>query len=359
MKSKITLYAAADYKGRSTDFTESCPDLLDAGFDYITSSAKCEKGVWILYAEKNYRGNIFVVQDGEDYNEKLCDNFNDKASSLRLLDNFNFTEEPECTLYEDDNYKGRSLTFHEDVPNLKWYKFNDEMSSIVVQSGAWVGYKGVDYEGEQSLFLKGSYVMSDLPNDKGGFSNESLSSMKKIKKFVGQMKLLTIHYDLDKKHVIRTPSSVFTWTQKNNTGVEQVLKKTDEVTITREDTYEFRWDVGTKVSTTMTASVGIPLVGKTEVSISAEFSASMGSTAGTNTSKTEKWIAEYPSKIPPYSTVTVTSKLTEGKLNVPYTAILYYGDDTKHTVAKHGVFYGCQFFDFHTEFNETKLPKPK
>lgn len=52
----------------------------------------------------------------------------------------------------------------------------------------------------------------------------------------------------------------------------------------------------------MTVSVGIPLVGKSEVSISAEISASMGSTSGTKTSKTEKWIVDYPSEIPPYTT---------------------------------------------------------
>lgn len=52
----------------------------------------------------------------------------------------------------------------------------------------------------------------------------------------------------------------------------------------------------------MTAVVGIPIISKAEVSISAEISASMGSTAGTKTSKTEKWVAEYPSKIPAYST---------------------------------------------------------
>lgn len=62
------------------------------------------------------------------------------------------------------------------------------------------------------------------------------------------MKLLSINYDLDKKDILRKPSSVFSWTQVNNTSVQQSLTKTDEVTIEKEDTYEFRWDVGSKVS---------------------------------------------------------------------------------------------------------------
>ncbi|XP_076080194.1 uncharacterized protein LOC143051005 [Mytilus galloprovincialis] len=175
----------------------------------------------------------------------------------------------------------------------------------------------------------------------------------------GKMRLLSLHYDLEKNKILKNPSSVFSWTQTNNTSVEQSLSKTDEVTVQRVDTYEFRWDKAIKVSASMTANVGIPIVGKTDITISSEISASMGSTAGTKTSKTEKWVAEYPSKIPPYSAVTVTSKLTEGKFNMPFTAILCYGDDTDHKITEKGVFYGCQYFDFHTEFNETKLPKPK
>lgn len=41
---KITLYTGRDFKERSKDFTESCPDLLD---DITTSSlsVKCKRGV--------------------------------------------------------------------------------------------------------------------------------------------------------------------------------------------------------------------------------------------------------------------------------------------------------------------------
>lgn len=42
---------------------------------------------WILYQEKNYKGQIFVIKDGEKYGyDKFKGYFNDKALSLRLLD---------------------------------------------------------------------------------------------------------------------------------------------------------------------------------------------------------------------------------------------------------------------------------
>ncbi|VDI49438.1 Hypothetical predicted protein [Mytilus galloprovincialis] len=357
MEPKITLYQHKKFGGRSKEFTKSCPDLLDAGFDDMTSSVKCERGVWILYQFKNYKGRICVIEEGEVY-DKFTKYFQDRASSLKLLDDYNFTEEPECTVYAD-TFNGRSLTFSYDVENLKWYKFDNKMSSIEVKSGAWVGYQHPNYAGDQSLFLKGKYVASDKPNDEGGFKNDRISSFGKIMlkpATEGNMKLLQIDYDLDRADIIRTPTSVFSWTQVNNTSVEQTVTKTDEITITREDTYEFRWDKAAKISTTVKGNVGIPLVGETEVSISAEMSVSMGRTTGTKMSKTDKWIAEYPSKIPRYSTVTVTSKLTQGNINIPFTAVLYYGDDTERTITEKGVFYGCQYFDFHTEFNESKVP---
>lgn len=41
---------------------------------------------------------------------------------------------------------------------------------------------------------------------------------------------------------------IFSWTQKNNTDVKQKLSVSKEKTVTTEDSYEFRWEKGTKVS---------------------------------------------------------------------------------------------------------------
>lgn len=62
------------------------------------------------------------------------------------------------------------------------------------------------------------------------------------------MRLKSIDYDLNKNQILKTPKNVFHWTQVNNTSVEQTVTKTDEVTIQKEDTYEFRWDKTSKIS---------------------------------------------------------------------------------------------------------------
>ncbi|XP_063436691.1 uncharacterized protein LOC134718129 [Mytilus trossulus] len=255
MEPKITLYENKNFRGRSQEITDSCPNLLDFGFNNITSSVKCDRGVWILYKRKNYEGNIFVIQEGDVYN-KLSKYFNNRASSVKLIGDYDFTEEPECIVYEN-NFSGRSLTFIDDVENLKWYKFDNRMSSIVVKTGAWIGYRYPNYDGEQSLFLKGKYTASIKANDEGGFKNDRISSFSKIMvkpSPEGNMTLLQIDYDLERANIVRTPTSVFSWTQVNNTSVEQTVTKTDEVTIQREDTYEFRWDRAAKVSSKCVSS---------------------------------------------------------------------------------------------------------
>ncbi|CAC5408774.1 unnamed protein product [Mytilus coruscus] len=361
MDSKVTLYEH-DFKGKSKVFTKSCPDLTVDGFNNITSSVKCEKGVDFIPG-KNYKGQIFVIKDGENYGyDKFKGYFNDKALSLRLLDENDFNGEPECTLYKHFNYTAPTLTFADDVKSLKCYNFDKMTSSVVVKSGVWVGFTQPNYDGYQSLFLKGSYNFSDAPNDKGGFKNDVLSSFSKIMlkpSAPGKMKLLKIDYDQAVARTSRTPTSVFRWMQVNSGSVVQTVPKQEEVAIKKEATYEFKWDRAAKVSATLTAKTQIPLVGKTGISMSADMSVSMGSTAGTNKSKAEEWVPEYPSKIKPYTRSTVTSTLTQGNISIPFTALLCDESNTERTIIEKGVFYGCQYFDFQTECKDTKIPTPK
>ncbi|CAC5408773.1 unnamed protein product [Mytilus coruscus] len=175
------------------------------------------------------------------------------------------------------------------------------------------------------------------------------------------MKLLKIDYDQEEACISKTPTSVFNWMQVNNGSVLQTVTPQDEVNIAREATYEFRWNRAAKVSATLTAKTQIPLVGKTGINMSAEMSVRMGSTAGTIKSKAEEWVPGYPSKIKPCTRVTVTSTLTKGNISIPFTALLCDEDNTERTIIEKGVFYGCQYFDFHSESKDTKIPtsKPK
>ncbi|XP_052080855.1 uncharacterized protein LOC127718821 [Mytilus californianus] len=254
-------------------------------------------------------------------------------------------------------FEGRTLTFRNDVANLDHFGFLRMISSVRILRGAWVGYDGRDYAGSQTLFLKGDYTPTQNPNIDGGFPNDGISALRKIQLFpVGPLKLKTIEYDLENAILHTTPRSVFQWTEVNDTKVEQTVNRTDEQKITRENTYEFRWDFGFKITTSLEATAGIPELGSSlKLQVSVERSLNIGETTGVKTSFIQQWKAEYPSKIPAKSTVTLTSKLTEGKFNVPFTATFYRGEDETHTEVHQGTFMGVQFTDFHTEFKQTPL----
>lgn len=44
------------------------------------------------------------------------------------------------------------------------------------------------------------------------------------------------------------PTTVLSWTQKNNSDIKQKLSISKEKIITTENTYQFRWDTGAKIS---------------------------------------------------------------------------------------------------------------
>lgn len=86
----------------------------------------------VLYWDADRKGAcvpLYVGEDFDDFTKILCndgnDNFNDKASSLEIL------ADARITLYEDIDYKGKSVSF-EGKQLVKQLKVNDKYSSCRV-----------------------------------------------------------------------------------------------------------------------------------------------------------------------------------------------------------------------------------
>lgn len=56
-----------------------------------------------------------------------------------------------------------------------------------------------------------------------------------------------IHFHLDKAKLTTTLLSVFQWTQTNNTIVQQNVTRTEMHEISKQNTYEFRWESTSKI----------------------------------------------------------------------------------------------------------------
>ena len=63
----------------------------------------------------------------------------------------------EIILYSSPNFQGKSLRVTGDVPSLREYRFNDEVSSLVVLSGEWALYEDSNFQGNGIRVPPGSY----------------------------------------------------------------------------------------------------------------------------------------------------------------------------------------------------------
>ncbi|CAC5425281.1 unnamed protein product [Mytilus coruscus] len=175
-------------------------NVVDGRIFDFPRSVFVERGVWVLYKEKNYKGDICVVMEGDKTNFEQPDNaeedtfmfydFKNSVSSLKPIVDEDFTAEPQCTVHKH-YFDDESLEVTEDVPDLGSMK--GKVSSITVQSGAWVGYDDINYGGKQTLFMQGQHKYEKMSPGYGEFTNDSLSSLRalqiKSKKTIKQPKI--------------------------------------------------------------------------------------------------------------------------------------------------------------------------
>ena len=78
----------------------------------------------------------------------------------------------EITLFEGQNFQGRSMTFHGEATNLDPLGFNDHASSAIVREGIWEGCSDAYFRGRCAQLAPGEYAQLD------GRLNRSISSLR-------------------------------------------------------------------------------------------------------------------------------------------------------------------------------------
>jgi hypothetical protein len=128
--SSVALYEHADYKGNCQAFTSNQSKLKDTniGNDTVSSvklNGQCDLSgpLVILYEDNNFGGKQLLVK--EDKNDLRVNNFNDKVSSIKMVD------VASIAAYEDPEFKGDCQTFTTDALSMAGTKVgNDKISSI-------------------------------------------------------------------------------------------------------------------------------------------------------------------------------------------------------------------------------------
>jgi hypothetical protein len=100
-----------------------------------------------FYQDADFRGNYFCVRQG-DRLSTLPSDMSDKISSIRVFG------AAEVTVFRDNNMRGRSGRFINDVRNLKGEGWNDQISSLDVTSGR--DYSGFGGYGRNNDHARGA-----------------------------------------------------------------------------------------------------------------------------------------------------------------------------------------------------------
>jgi hypothetical protein len=81
------------------------------------------------------------------------------------------------SVFEDREFRGRSATFREDVPDLRKFNLNDRITSLRIARGeTWEACIDIDYGGRCQVFSRSE---PDL-HDRGGW-NDEISSLRRIR----------------------------------------------------------------------------------------------------------------------------------------------------------------------------------
>ena len=126
-------YLAIDGVGAGNPRTTGYSDYGSLGSFTITgtvagSGNDNDDGVVVLYRDCNFGGSAVVLQEGSYSLDKLRNQGmrNDDISSLKVKAGY------QVTLYVDDNFQGRSVTFTQDNACLTEANLNNQLSSLKV-----------------------------------------------------------------------------------------------------------------------------------------------------------------------------------------------------------------------------------
>ncbi|XP_053774263.1 very large A-kinase anchor protein isoform X2 [Desmodus rotundus] len=160
MNLKVIIYEKPHFHGQSKEFSEhidSVPDFLknDGDFHGI-GSIRVIGGVWVAYEKEHFKGQQFLLEEGDFEDSTACGALSGPILSFRYLQ-ANFIESS-ITLFESDLESGKFIDIrNQEISDLEEIGFGTETRSIHVKSGVWVAYQQKFFCGEQYVLEKGKY----------------------------------------------------------------------------------------------------------------------------------------------------------------------------------------------------------
>nr|XP_051715342.1 very large A-kinase anchor protein [Oryctolagus cuniculus] len=159
MNLKVIIYEKPHFHGKYKEFSEhidSVPNFLKNDDFHGIGSIRVIGGVWVAYEKEHFKGQQFLLEEGDFEDSNAYGALSAPILSFRYLQ-ANFIESS-ITLFESDLESGKFIDItNREIPDLEEIGFGSETRSIHVKSGVWVAYQQKFFCGEQYILEKGKY----------------------------------------------------------------------------------------------------------------------------------------------------------------------------------------------------------
>ncbi|XP_069801034.1 very large A-kinase anchor protein [Dendropsophus ebraccatus] len=193
---RIIIYEKPHFLGWSRELTEHVSSIGtltcdgEDGRSRDIGSIQVISGIWVGYENERYKGQQYLLEEGDYEDWHAWGGYNNTLQSIRYLQ-ADFIE-PSVTLYEMEEEDEKQINlFNQAIPDLELAGYSTRTQCIHVKKGMWVAYRQKHYCGEQYILEKGRYKTYV---DWGGNNNTIMSIRPVLLEPLGQN---------DAKHLVK------------------------------------------------------------------------------------------------------------------------------------------------------------
>ncbi|KAK6483292.1 epidermal differentiation-specific protein-like [Huso huso] len=337
--SKIIVYQHVNFQGLSKEFHRDVPNLVNESFNDCISSLKVIGQPWVAYEHVNYAGQQRVYEEGEHASV----DGNDSFSSLKII--MEDLENPEIVLFQHANFQGRQVVLNTET-NLTFASFNDEVSSHIVNRGAWVLYEHTERNGRQIVSRMGESVANYNDIE----FNDRVSHVRPLKSGRPVVKAKILWDQMVKENERNLKIDEIIGVNRTDTEQSFSTSATKEYESTISQSVSFSNSTTITAGTTFSMDIVPGISMEANLSVSNTFTVEKGKTESTTQKETST--LNMPSKITPHTKLTVNVIRKEVSVRVPVEFTVTQGKSVK---TEYGEYRCSSGKSVYAEFNSEKV----